>query len=77
MKNPYLAAILSFLFPGLGQVYGGKFDRGLIIMVVTVALSLLYGILVFIIALVTQTSILNWMFKISPMLRLGSEEEIF
>ena len=30
MKNPGLAAILSFFFPGVGQFYNGQFGKGLI-----------------------------------------------
>ena len=29
-KNPGLAAILSFFWPGLGQFYNGNFDKGLL-----------------------------------------------
>jgi TM2 domain-containing membrane protein YozV len=34
MRNPGTAAILSFLLPGLGQMYNGKFLRGLLWMIV-------------------------------------------
>jgi len=29
MKDPILAGVLSFLFPGLGQIYVGKTFRGI------------------------------------------------
>lgn len=29
-RSPWLAAILSFIMPGVGQVYGGKLTRGLV-----------------------------------------------
>ncbi len=35
MKNPGLAAVLSFLIPGLGQIYNGDFLRGLFWLIVT------------------------------------------
>jgi len=35
MRNPGLAAILSFLFPGIGQIYNGTILRGVFWMVVT------------------------------------------
>lgn len=35
MKNPGLAAVLSFLLPGVGQLYNGHFLRGLFWLVVT------------------------------------------
>jgi len=35
MKNPGTAAVLSFLIPGLGQIYNGNFLRGLFWLIVT------------------------------------------
>lgn len=35
MKNPGLAAILSFLLPGFGQIYNGHFWRALFWLIVT------------------------------------------
>ncbi|MEQ8277042.1 MAG: DUF5683 domain-containing protein [Deltaproteobacteria bacterium] len=35
IKNPGLAAVLSFLIPGLGQIYNGHFLRGLFWLVIT------------------------------------------
>ena len=35
MKNPGTAAVLSFVIPGLGQFYNGKFLRGLFWLIVT------------------------------------------
>ena len=35
MKNPGTAAVLSFLIPGLGQFYNGKFMRGLFWLIIT------------------------------------------
>jgi TM2 domain-containing membrane protein YozV len=32
-KNPILAAILSFVIPGLGQVYNGQIVKGIVIFV--------------------------------------------
>ncbi len=32
-KEPFIAAILSFIFPGLGQVYNGEFKKGLFIQI--------------------------------------------
>lgn len=34
MKNAGLAAVLSFLIPGLGQIYNGQITKGLLIVVV-------------------------------------------
>ncbi|MDR2943577.1 MAG: zinc-ribbon domain-containing protein [Methanosarcinales archaeon] len=32
-KDPFIAAILSFIFPGLGQIYNGAFKKGLFIQI--------------------------------------------
>ena len=55
-KNPILAACLSFLLPGLGQIYVGKtlFGLGLIVLtfiISTLAIFLIsfFGIIIYII----------------------------
>ena len=40
MANPILAAILSFLIPGLGQFYCGSLAKGLAFLVVAILLGL-------------------------------------
>lgn len=35
LPNPGLAAVLSFVIPGLGQFYNGKFLRGIFWLIVT------------------------------------------
>jgi TM2 domain-containing membrane protein YozV len=35
MRNPGTAAVLSFLVPGVGQFYNGKFWRGVFWLIVT------------------------------------------
>lgn len=40
-KIPVLAVILSLIFPGLGQAYAGKFDRGLIVAAAALIVCLL------------------------------------
>ena len=35
MSNPNTAGILSFFIPGVGQIYNGKFLRGLFWLIVT------------------------------------------
>lgn len=32
-KNPIIALLLSFLFPGVGQIYNGQLMKGVIILV--------------------------------------------
>jgi TM2 domain-containing membrane protein YozV len=34
MKNPGVAAVLSFLIPGLGQIYNGQILKGLVVVVI-------------------------------------------
>ncbi len=38
LKDPWLAVNLSMFFPGIGQIYGGKLYRGLILILVQVLL---------------------------------------
>lgn len=40
-KNPVLAVILSLVFPGLGQAYAGKYDRGLLVAALALLLWML------------------------------------
>lgn len=35
MKNPGMAAVLSFILPGLGQLYNGTFWRGVFWLIIT------------------------------------------
>lgn len=46
MKNAGLAAVLSFLFTGLGQIYNGSIGKGLIMIVVQVINGLLMFVLI-------------------------------
>ncbi len=44
-KNPGVAAVLSFFFMGLGQIYNGQIGKGLIFMIlyaISVALMLVF-----------------------------------
>ena len=38
-KHPALAAFLSFLLPGLGQIYTGKIMMGIMLVIIAVILS--------------------------------------
>ena len=35
MRNPGTAAVLSFLIPGVGQIYNGKFLRAIFWLIIT------------------------------------------
>ena len=42
MANKYLAAILSFLIPGLGQAYAGDINKGIVyFLIASVALGII------------------------------------
>lgn len=41
LKNPGIAAVLSFFLPGLGQIYNGQIIWGIIVMVVVMPLTFL------------------------------------
>jgi len=59
-KNPGLAAVLSFFFSGLGQIYNGQILKGLLFMAVqvvnfvlaVVVIGLLTGLVVWVWAIV-------------------------
>ena len=55
MKNPALAAILSFVFPGLGQAYCGRIVRWLAIAFTFIALAIVSFFLSFVVI-----GILGW-----------------
>ena len=42
MANGILAAILSFLIPGLGQAYAGDIKKGIIFFIIFLVIALLY-----------------------------------
>ncbi len=39
-KDPTLAGILSFIFPGLGQIYVGDIGRGILVMAIAFIIAL-------------------------------------
>lgn len=36
MANPIVAAIASFIIPGIGQIYAGDIKRGIMFLIVTI-----------------------------------------
>lgn len=46
MKNPGVAAVLSFFFAGLGQIYNGQFVKGLTFIVAYFISGLLMFLLI-------------------------------
>ena len=45
MANAILAAILSFLIPGLGQAYAGDIKKGLIFLVIAIVIWIIASII--------------------------------
>lgn len=45
MANPIVAAILSFFIPGLGQLYGGRLMRGVVIFLCMLLSGSIIGVL--------------------------------
>jgi len=43
-RNPFIAALLSLLAPGLGQIYNGRGASGLVFLLIFVALPFLWGL---------------------------------
>ena len=48
MVNPIIAAILSFIIPGLGQIIAGETKKGIIFVVVAIILVVLSALSIFI-----------------------------
>ena len=58
--NPNLAAILSFLIPGLGQIYAGKVLRGVLFFIsagIGILLFVIPGILIWIVNIIDAYNI--------------------
>ena len=45
MANAILAAILSFIIPGLGQIYAGDIQKGLIFFVAGIVLAIIVSLI--------------------------------
>ena len=46
IKSPFLALILSFLFPGLGQFYNGYSKKGILLIIAAIVSLVLYILLI-------------------------------
>lgn len=46
MKSPGLAAVLSFFWPGLGQIYNGQISKGLLFVVLAVVFGWLMMVVI-------------------------------
>ena len=46
IKNPGIAAVLSFFIPGLGQIYNGQIGKGILFIITGVILALMIIIVI-------------------------------
>ncbi|HKZ57840.1 MAG TPA: DUF6677 family protein [Thermodesulfovibrionales bacterium] len=58
MKDSRLALILSMIFPGLGHIYNGQTDKGILFLIAG-ALSCIM-ILLFVVGMVTGSAVWIW-----------------
>lgn len=72
-KNPGLAAVLSFVVCGLGQIYNGELLRGIVMFVLYVVLFLLFWAIVpnFTIGLLVPIAL--WIFGIVDAYRMAEQ----
>lgn len=56
-KNPGLAAVLSFVFMGLGQIYNGQIAKGILFMIVY---SISFLLMIILIGFVTTPILFIW-----------------
>ena len=45
-KNPVLAAILSFILPGIGQIYNGQINEGIVFIIAAITCNFLRYLLI-------------------------------
>ena len=57
MKNPGLAAVLSFFFMGLGQFYNGQFAKGFLFMILY---GISWGLMFVVIGFITTPILWIW-----------------
>ena len=53
MANAILAAVLSFLIPGLGQAYAGDIKKGAIFFIIAVVLAILSFFTAFLLSIIS------------------------
>ncbi len=57
MKNPGLAAVLSFFFTGLGQIYNGQIGKGVLFIIVQL---INIGLMFLVIGFITYPIVWVW-----------------
>lgn len=76
MNRPGIAAILSFILPGAGQIYNGKFLRGIVWLIITPGLWLgTGGFFGWVCHLVSSYMAYQWAKDNPPPLAFSSNDE--
>lgn len=63
-KNPGLAAVLSLLIPGLGQIYAGRIGRGLIFLFLVIPLTVIIAMFLWYLFLPVFLPLAFWIWNI-------------
>lgn len=63
-KNSGLAAVLSLLIPGLGQMYAGRIGRGLIFLFLVVPMTVIIGLFLWFLFLPLFLPLAFWIWNI-------------
>ncbi|EGA91405.1 hypothetical protein GPDM_01020 [Planococcus donghaensis MPA1U2] len=66
MKNPWIAGILSFVFPGIGHLYLGKVKKGLLLVIINIISILTIGLIVGIFGM-----LIVWIYSIFDSVKLA------
>ena|SRR3989338_1032593 len=76
IKNPGLAAVLSFFFAGLGQIYNGQMAKGLILMALDILNFFLLFILIgFVTGLITKIYAISDAYNTAKRINSGEIKE--
>jgi TM2 domain-containing membrane protein YozV len=72
-KNSGLAAVLSLILPGLGQMYAGKIARGLVFLLVCIPLTVVIAVFFFWLIIPIFLPMAFWIWNIFDAYRLCGE----
>jgi TM2 domain-containing membrane protein YozV len=72
-KNPGLAALLSLIIPGLGQMYAGRIARGLVFFFLGIPLTVVIAVFFFWLILPIFLPMAFWIWNIFDAYRLCGE----
>lgn len=75
-KNPGVAAVFSFFFPGLGQIYNGELSKGITVVIFTIVGWLLTCIYIgFIILIILWVWAMSDAYKTAERINTLSQED--